>query len=226
MSNTTKNTIQEQIKEINQELLTAAAHLKGLKSAVSIFGSARTVKNTHYYNQAKEISKLLSEAGFSIISGGGPGIMEAANQGCFEANGHSIGLNIQLPHEQKGNQYQSTSLYFKYFTSRKTTFFMNSAAYVIMPGGFGTLDELFEALTLIQTHKSPPAPIVFYGRAYWQGLLDWIHQVVLDQHGYINAEDIELYHLTDDPHEVVQYIIEERQKIQEQSDLEVYPYSL
>ena len=153
----------------------------------------------------RDSSKLLAQAGFSIISGGGPGVMEAANKGCFEAGGHSIGLNIKLPHEQHDNAYQSESLYFKYFVSRKTTFFMNSAAYIMMPGGFGTMDEVFETLTLIQTGKAHRAPIVFVGSEFWRGLVDWIKQQLL-ANGYISAPDLDLFIIEDEPEKIVAYI--------------------
>lgn len=199
------NTIKGQISEISEELATAAQHLVNLKKAVSIFGSARTPRNSFYYNKTIEISKLLAEAGFSIISGGGPGIMEAANKGCFEAGGHSVGLNIKLPHEQSDNGYQSDSLYFKYFVSRKTTFFMNSSAYIMMPGGFGTMDEVFETLTLIQTGKAHYAPIVFVGREFWGGLVDWIKEQLLGC-SYITEANLDLFIIEDDPHKILQYI--------------------
>lgn len=198
-------TIQGQIHEITAELLTAADYLKDVRAAVSIFGSARTKPDHPNYLQTVDISKRLVEAGFSIISGGGPGIMEAANKGCYEAGGTSVGLNIDLPHEQHDNPYQSHSIYFKYFVSRKTTFFMNSCAYVIMPGGFGTLDELSEALTLIQTGKANRVPIVFVGTEFWSGLLNWFNQTLVDE-GFISPRDTLLYHVTDDPAEVVEII--------------------
>ena len=198
-------TIQGQIHEITAELLTAADHLKEVRTAVSIFGSARTKPEHPNYLKTVEISKLLVEAGFSIISGGGPGIMEAANKGCYEAGGTSVGLNIELPHEQHDNPYQSHSIFFKYFVSRKTTFFMNSCAYVIMPGGFGTLDELSEALTLIQTGKANRVPVVFVGTEFWSGLLNWFNTTLIDE-GYISPRDTLLYHVTDEPTEVVKYI--------------------
>ncbi|NEN76221.1 TIGR00730 family Rossman fold protein [Pelistega sp. NLN82] len=201
------STIQGQIKEISQELSTAAAALHEVSNAVSIFGSARTKPDSFYYTKAIEISKKLAEAGFSIITGGGPGIMEAANKGCHEAGGTSIGLNINLPFETQNNPYLSHSLYFNYFTSRKTTFFMNSWAYIIMPGGFGTLDELFEALTLIQTGKAHKAPVIFVGKAFWQGLLDFIDQSLVS-HQYISPQDRGLYSITDDPTEVIDIVVQ------------------
>ena len=199
--------IKTQVSEISQELATAGEHLIDLKKGVSIFGSARTPRNSFYYNKTIEISKLLAEAGFSIISGGGPGIMEAANKGCFEAGGHSVGLNIKLPHEQHDNSYQSDSLYFKYFVSRKTTFFMNSSAYIMMPGGFGTMDEVFETLTLIQTSKAHPAPIVFVGSEFWGGLVEWIKEQLVGC-SYVSDSDLDLFIVEDNPEKIVEYIIE------------------
>ena len=205
MSVTKATTIQGQINEITDELQTAADHLKDLTAAVSIFGSARIRSDSPYYTKTQEISGLLAKAGFNVISGGGPGIMEAANKGCHEAGGTSIGLNIELPHEQKDNRYQTESLYFKYFVSRKTTFFMNSAGYIIMPGGFGTLDEMFEALTLIQTGKASKAPVVFVGSEFWQGLMDWIRtQLVTNK--LISEHDLDLFIVEDDPEKVVEHI--------------------
>ncbi len=205
MSVTKATTIQGQINEITDELQTAADHLKDLTAAVSIFGSARIRSDSPYYTKTQDISGLLAKAGFNVISGGGPGIMEAANKGCHEAGGTSIGLNIELPHEQKDNRYQTESLYFKYFVSRKTTFFMNSAGYIIMPGGFGTLDEMFEALTLIQTGKASKAPVVFVGSEFWQGLMDWIRsQLVTNK--LISEHDLDLFIVEDDPQKVVEHI--------------------
>ncbi len=199
------STIQGQIKEISEELSTAAEHLKEVSQAVSIFGSARTKPDNPYYTKTIEISKQLVQAGFSIISGGGPGIMEAANKGCYEAGGTSVGLNIKLPFETHNNVYQAHSIDFKYFVSRKTTFFMNSWAYIIMPGGFGTLDELFEALTLIQTGKANKAPIIFVGKEFWQDLLNFFKKGLL-ANGYISPKDLDLYHVTDCPTEVVNIV--------------------
>ncbi len=205
MSVTKATTIQGQINEITSELLTAADHLKDLTAAVSIFGSARIRSDSPYYTKTQEISGLLAKAGFNVISGGGPGIMEAANKGCHEAGGTSIGLNIELPHEQKDNRFQTESLYFKYFVSRKTTFFMNSAGYIIMPGGFGTLDEMFEALTLIQTGKASRAPVVFVGSEFWSGLMTWIRdQLVTNK--LISEHDLDLFIVEDDPQKVVEHI--------------------
>jgi uncharacterized protein (TIGR00730 family) len=144
-----------------------------VRPAVSIFGSARVAPDSRYYQLTEQIARQLSDAGFSVISGGGPGVMEAANKGAFEGKSMSIGLNIQLPHEQKANHYQDISQSFRHFFARKYMFVKVAAAYVVMPGGFGTLDELLEALTLIQTGKTPRIPLILVGTGFWAGLLDW-----------------------------------------------------
>ncbi|RYF50496.1 MAG: TIGR00730 family Rossman fold protein, partial [Comamonadaceae bacterium] len=170
-----------------------------------MFGSARTSRDAPLYLRCEELSYALAQAGFAVIAGGGPGMMEAANKGAFEAGGKSIGLNIVLPFETSNNAYQSVSLSFEYFYSRKATFFMHSFAYIAMPGGFGTLDELFEALTLIQTGKVPPAPIVLVGREFWSGLIDWLSDQVLGN-GMISAHDLELFIVDDDVPTIVCHI--------------------
>ncbi len=172
---------------------------------VAIFGSARTPPESPYYAAAQETAALLARAGFSVITGGGPGIMEAANRGAFEAAGVSIGCNIELPFEQSPNPYQTRSLKFRYFFVRKTMFVKYSNAFVIFPGGFGTLDELFEALTLIQTRKINNFPVILFGKEYWGGMLDWLGNVML-KNKYIAAQDRDLLHLTDSPAEVVEII--------------------
>ena len=172
---------------------------------VSIFGSARTGEDNEFYIAARETAKLLAEAGFEIITGGGPGIMEAANRGAFEAKKVSVGCNIELPFEQKENPYLTKMLTFKYFFVRKTVFIKYSNAYVIFPGGFGTMDELFEALTLIQTRKIRNFPVVLFGSQYWRGLLSWITSTMLNEKN-INAEDLGLIHLTDSPKDAVDFI--------------------
>lgn len=177
--------------------------------AVSIFGSARTKPDNPYYQHAVDIAARLVKEGFSIISGGGSGIMGAANKGASEAGGTSIGLNIQLPHEQRPNSYQNISLEFRYFFARKVMFVKYSMGYVCMPGGFGTLDEFFESLTLMQTEKIHPMPLILFGSEYWQHLYNWINDVML-KHGTISSEDIELLHMTDDPDEVINIITRHR----------------
>jgi uncharacterized protein (TIGR00730 family) len=179
--------------------------LATITRGVTVFGSARTKEDDPYYEAARETGRLLAEAGFEIITGGGPGIMEAANRGAYEAGKISVGCNIELPFEQMPNPYQTKSLTFKYFFVRKTMFIKYSNAYIIFPGGFGTMDELFEALTLIQTRKVRYFPVVLMRCDYWQGLLDWMHDRLLAE-GKIGAQDTALIRATDDPEEVVELV--------------------
>ncbi len=172
---------------------------------VSIFGSARTRKADPNYKAARETAKLLANAGYEIITGGGPGIMEAANRGAFEAGKVSVGCNIELPFEQIPNPFVTKSLSFKYFFVRKTMFIKYSNAYIIFPGGFGTMDEFFEALTLIQTRKIRNFPVVLFGSQYWRGLLAWLTSTMLNEKN-INEEDLGLIHLTDSPKDAVDFI--------------------
>lgn len=173
---------------------------------VSVFGSARTNPKDPFYAAAVETGALLAKAGFTVITGGGPGIMEAANKGAFEAGGKSIGCNIELPFEQNPNVYQTKSLSFNYFFVRKTMFVKYSNAYIIFPGGFGTLDELFESLTLIQTRKIRNFPVILFGSQYWQGLVQWISSAML-KYGNIGEEDLGLIYLTDSPRDAVDFIV-------------------
>jgi uncharacterized protein (TIGR00730 family) len=173
---------------------------------VAVFGSARTPAEDPYHAAAQETSALLARAGFSVITGGGPGIMEAANRGAFEAGGVSIGCNIELPFEQQPNPYQTRSMKFKYFFVRKTMFVKYSNAFVIFPGGYGTLDELFESLTLIQTRKIRNFPVVLFGKEYWEGMFRWLRETMLKAR-YINEADYRMLHLTDSPSEVVDIIV-------------------
>jgi len=179
--------------------------LATLSRGIAIFGSARTRPDDPDYKAAQETGALLAAQGFAVITGGGPGIMEAANRGAFDAGGLSIGCNIELPFEQKPNAYQTLSLTFKYFFVRKMMFVKYSLAFVIFPGGFGTFDELFEALTLIQTRKIRNFPIVLFGSQYWSGLLDWLRAVVLPD-GKISEHDMDIFHITDSPAEVVEIV--------------------
>ena len=181
--------------------------LATLTRGVSIFGSARVQSDHPEYNAARETAALLAREGFAVITGGGPGIMEAANRGAFEAGGLSVGCNIELPFEQKSNPYLTRSLKFKYFFVRKMMFVKYSLGFVIFPGGLGTLDELFEALTLIQTGKISNFPVVLFGKRYWEGLLTWTREIVLEE-GKISTQDIDLLHLTDSPSEVVQIVLD------------------
>jgi uncharacterized protein (TIGR00730 family) len=179
--------------------------LAAVGPAVTVFGSARTPEGTPMYELARTISRRLAESGFAIITGGGPGIMEAANRGCREGGGLSIGCNIELPHEQAVNPYVDLGVEFRYFFARKTMFVKYADAFVILPGGFGTLDELFESLTLIQTGKVRDFPVVLVGRDYWKGIIDWMRDVQLPA-GAIAESDINLLKLTDDPDEVVEIV--------------------
>lgn len=179
--------------------------LATITHGVSVFGSARTTEDNEHYIAARETGRLLAEAGFEVMTGGGPGIMEAANRGAFEAGKVSVGCNIELPFEQSANPYQTKSLTFKYFFVRKTMFIKYSNAYVIFPGGFGTMDEVFEALTLIQTRKIRNFPVVLFGSSYWKGLLAWLTSTMLNEKN-INPEDLSLIHLTDSPKDAVDFI--------------------
>lgn len=190
---------------IMSEFVSATDRLNVIQPAVSIFGSARTPPGHPYYKLTEEIARLLSDAGFSVISGGGPGIMEAANKGAFYGKSPSVGLNIQLPHEQHTNAYQNISQTFQHFFARKVMFVKFASAYVVMPGGFGTLDELMEALTLVQTGKTRRIPIILVCSDYWKGMLDWFRSALLAD-GMIHAEDLDLIQLIDDPQTVVSSI--------------------
>ena len=180
--------------------------LAHITNGVAIFGSARTPPDDPEYKAALETGALFARNGIPVITGGGPGIMEAANRGAFEAGGTSIGCNIELPHEQKSNDYLTLSLKFKYFFVRKMMFVKYSDAFIIFPGGFGTLDELFEALTLIQTHKIHNFPVVLYGSRYWQGMLEWLRGPMLGE-AKIVEEDLERLHGTDSPSEIVEIVL-------------------
>jgi uncharacterized protein (TIGR00730 family) len=181
--------------------------LAGIGPAVTVFGSARVAEGTPAYELARTIARHLAESGFAIITGGGPGIMEAANRGCREGGGLSVGCNIELPHEQALNPYVDLGVEFRYFFARKTMFVKYANAFVILPGGFGTLDELFEALTLIQTGKVRHFPVILVGTAYWRGLLAWMRDAQL-RAGAVTDADLELLKVTDDPDEVVAIVRE------------------
>ncbi len=195
----------QQAPIIMSELVAAAQALSHIGPAVSVFGSARITPSSPYYALSHEIGVRLAKAGFAVIAGGGPGIMEAANKGAFEANGTSVGLNIKLPFEKKDNPYQSVSLSFEYFYSRKATFFMHSMAYIAMPGGFGTLDELFEALTLMQTGKLAKGPVILVGSHFWNGLIEWMKIELLPQN-LVTQEHLDLFSVEDDPAKVINMI--------------------
>jgi uncharacterized protein (TIGR00730 family) len=176
------------------------------RPAVTIFGSARVTEDSEPYRRAREAARIFAVAGFAVVTGGGPGVMEAANRGCKEAGGLSVGFNIELPHEQGVNRYCDIAMTFKHFYARKTMFVKAAEGFVIFPGGFGTLDELFESLTLIQTGKVLNFPVVLVGRDHWQELLAWVNGDLLAE-GLISPEDVELLHVTDDPAEAVRIIV-------------------
>jgi uncharacterized protein (TIGR00730 family) len=190
---------------IMAEFVEATDRLANIRPAVTIFGSARVPPGSPYYDLAETIARKLSDTGLGVISGGGPGVMEAANRGAFEGEGPSVGLNIQLPHEQRRNPYQDVSVGFKHFFARKYMFVRFAMAYVVMPGGFGTLDELMEALTLIQTKKSARFPVILVGTPFWAGLLDWLRDRLVGEK-MIDPEDMNLIQVIDDPDEVVEAI--------------------
>ena len=190
---------------IMAEFVEATERLSSIRPAVSIFGSARTPPDHPYYQLAEDIARKLSDAGFSVVSGGGPGLMEAANKGAYFGKSPSVGLNIQLPHEQSDNAFQDISQTFQHFFARKVMFVKFAAAYVVMPGGYGTLDELTEALTLVQTGKIVRIPIILVGSKFWAGLFDWVKGTLVDE-GMISPDDIYLMRILDKPEEVVDAI--------------------
>ena len=190
---------------IMSEFVEATQRLSAIRPAVSIFGSARTPPDSPYYKLTEYIARLLSDAGFSVISGGGPGIMEAANKGAYHGKSPSVGLNIQLPHEQSTNGYQDISQSFRHFFARKYMFVRFANAYVVMPGGFGTLDELLEALTLIQTGKSRKIPIILVHEPFWRGMVEWFRTTLVNEK-VISPEDMDLIQVIDKPEDVVEAI--------------------
>ena len=193
------------IFRIMAEFVEGFEMLAKIPPAIAMFGSARALPGSFAYERAQAIAATLGRSGYSVITGGGPGVMEAANKGAAEAGAVSVGLNIELPLEQKPNIYANKLLNFRYFFVRKVMFVKYSIAFVILPGGFGTLDELFEALTLIQTGKVHHFPVVLFGSRYWKGLVDWLRQPV-ESEGKISRDDLGLFHISDDPGEVVPLI--------------------
>jgi uncharacterized protein (TIGR00730 family) len=187
------------------EFVEGVEEMHEIGPAVSIFGSARVKPDDPYYQRAEKIAGMLAENGFAIITGGGGGIMEAANKGAAEKNGKSVGLNIVLPMEQKPNDYSNIKIEFNYFFVRKVMFIKYAMAYVVMPGGFGTLDEMFEAVTLVQTRRVKPLPIILFGSEYWNGLVDWIKSRLLEARR-ISPADLNILKVTDDPEEVVHIV--------------------
>ena len=190
---------------IMAELVEGFEALNSVGPAVTIFGSARLKPGSEYYDKCVKVAENLAKSGFTVISGGGPGIMEAANKGAQNGNGISVGLNIHLPMEQSANDFQDIKVEFRYFFVRKLMFVKYAVGYVIFPGGFGTMDELFEALTLIQTKKIRSFPVILVGRRYWQGLVDWMKQTVQEM-GNIDPQDLDLFHIVEEPGEVCEII--------------------
>ena len=193
------------IARVRAELERGFAALAGVGKAVSIFGSARTSRSDPFYARARQLARSLGEEGFAVITGGGPGIMEAANRGAHDAGVMSIGLGIDLPHEQRMNEWVGLPLEFHYFFTRKVMFVRYASAFVVFPGGFGTFDELFEAATLRQTEKIRHFPLVLFGSDYWRGLVDWLRDPVLAE-GKVGAEDVDMLEVTDDPARVLELV--------------------
>ena len=198
------------VLRIQSEFIEGFGALAELGPAISVFGSARTAPDHGYYEMAEELGAKLAQAGFAVVTGGGPGVMEAANKGASEAGGVSVGLGIELPFETGLNRYVDRGLNFRYFFARKTMFVKYAQGFVVLPGGFGTFDELFEALTLVQTEKVTSFPIVLLGSAYWSGLVAWLEQTVLDE-GKISAGDLRLFHVTDEVDEAVAIMVDSRE---------------
>src|SRR5256884_1570885 len=200
------------IFRIMAEFVDSFETLSQIGPAVTIFGSARTSRSDPYYSAAVGLARGLAKHHFAVITGGGPGIMEAANKGAAEAKGNSVGLNIELPHEQKGNRYANVPIHFHYFFSRKVCFVKYSMGFVFMPGGLGTLDEFFEIITLVQTQRIPRFPLILFGSHYWKGLLQWLKATV-EHNRFINPDDLELLTLTDDVQEAIELIVDYQRRV-------------
>ena len=202
-----------QVFRVMAEFVEGFDTLSKTGKAVAIFGSARTPPDSPLYKTTMEVARKLNEAGYGVVTGGGPGIMEAGNRGAFDAGGESIGLGIDLPMEQEPNIYCKTLVEFRYFFIRKVMFVKYSQGFIFMPGGYGTLDEMFEVLTLVKTLKIRKIPCVMFNMKYWQGLIDWIKGTMLAQYQHINADDLDLFHRTDDPDDAVRYIVDFHKKV-------------
>jgi hypothetical protein len=215
MNNTTISFIKEdpwRIFRIMAEFVDSFETLSQVGPGVTIFGSARTPSNNPYYQATVTLAKELAQHKLAVITGGGPGIMEAANKGAAKAKGKSVGLNIELPFEQEGNHYANIPIHFHYFFSRKVCFVKYSIGFVFMPGGFGTLDEFFEVLTLVQTQRIPRFPLILFGRKYWKGLLDWM-ATTMEKCKYISPGDLDLVTITDDPQEAIKIILDYERRV-------------
>jgi uncharacterized protein (TIGR00730 family) len=215
MNNTPFSFIKEdpwRIFRIMAEFVDSFEILSRVSPAVTIFGSARMPRKNHWYQVAETLGRELAKNHLTVCTGGGPGIMEAANKGAAKAKGKSVGLNIELPLEQKGNRYANVPIHFHYFFARKVCFAKYSLAFVFMPGGFGTLDEFAEIITLVQTQRIPKFPLILMGRKFWGGALSWMKAEMVKP-GYINPEDLELVHVTDDPHEAVKIILDYEREV-------------
>ena len=199
------------IFRVMAEFVEGFDELAAIGPAVSIFGSSRASPKEPYYKIAQETASKLTKAGFAVITGGGGGIMEAANKGAAEAGGKSIGLNIELPMEQIPNEYQNLSLHFRYFFCRKMMFLKYAHGFIVFPGGYGTMDEFFESLVLIQTLKQVSFPVILMVSKYWQGLIDWMKQTVLGKHNYISPEDLDVFTLIDKPEDATKIIVDFRE---------------
>ncbi len=196
------------IFRIMSEFVDGFEVMSGIGPAVSIFGSSRAASADQYYRQAEALAAKFTAGGLAVITGGGPGIMEAANKGAFQAGGTSVGLNITLPEEQDPNSFQNVSVDFRYFFCRKVMFVKYALAFVCFPGGFGTMDEFFESMTLIQTEKTKQIPVVLFGSEFWGPLRDWMQTIMRDQFGYIGPDDLDLFHITDDLGEAAAFVID------------------
>ena len=201
------------IFRIMAEFVDSFEALSQVGPGVTVFGSARMLPANPYYQSAVELARGLAKNKLAIITGGGPGIMEAANKGAALAKGKSVGLNIELPHEQKGNRYANIPIHFHYFFSRKVCFVKYSLGFVFMPGGFGTLDEFFEVLTLVQTGRIPEFPLILFGRQYWRGLIRWMKDQMQDNNAFISPGDLDLFTVTDDPQEAINVILEYKRRV-------------
>ena len=217
MNNNTKITFIKEdpwrIFRIMAEFVDSFETLSQLGPGVTIFGSARMKPSNRYYKAATELAKGLAKHNLAVITGGGPGIMEAANKGAAKARGKSVGLNIELPNEQRGNRYANVPIHFHYFFSRKVCFVKYSLGFVFMPGGFGTLDEFFEVLTLVQTQRIPEFPLILFGSSYWKGLLRWMETTMGGENQFISPGDLDLVKLTDHPQEAIDIILDYERRV-------------